>query len=114
MPVVFENPHRPPLTGQNDLRQAVTIKIAKDRAADQADSLEGPAVLGIVNESPAFVPEQPCRDALGVTSAHEPAPNQQIQVAIAIDVRQRQRPHADTIAGDPFASPQVSMLEIIS
>src|SRR6185503_4903821 len=92
--VVAKDSWRPPFTGEDQIRIPVAIKITEDGAAHQpgASELGG---IGIVWCEPIPCPTEHERGGrLGPPPTDNPPANKQIQLAVTVDVRQRQRPGA--------------------
>src|SRR5216117_2149227 len=92
--LVAEDFQRAPFATQNQLRKTVTVQVTPDGAADQADFFQQTAVLRIQLELLPVTAIDSRGSGLGVAPRNYTSAGEQIEVAVRVHVRQRQRARA--------------------
>src|SRR5438093_7530649 len=93
-PVISENSHRTPFTGENKFRPPVRVEVRKYSAADQANSSDDAAGRAIELQPTTVVAEQSRRCRLRIPSGDHAPADKKVQVAITVDICERQRSSA--------------------
>ena len=93
-PLVLEAPHRAPLGRQHHVLVAVVVEIAQSHTRNQPHRLKGRAQRRIIPKTSVLVAIDPRRSRLWIATRQVPTPREKIEVAVAVEVAQGQRPDA--------------------
>jgi hypothetical protein len=89
--LIVEQAQRSPLAGENEVGKAVTVEVAPDRAIDKARIREGARVLGVDGPTAVDLAEYARVGGCRILAGHDLAASKEVEVAITVDVRERQR-----------------------
>ena len=88
---VAENFQRTPVTGKQQIRVAITIEVGEGSPIHQSDGGETTRVLLIEREALGIAAKDHRGRGFRETSRHEPSTDEEIQLSVAIHIRQGQR-----------------------
>ncbi len=97
--IVFENANRPPFARQNQFRKTVSIQITPNRAGDKSNGLKDTIVGRVNRPASVLIPKNHRRRGLWITPGKAPAPDEQIEIAVPVDVAKRERSRRRGLAG---------------
>ena len=89
--IVSEHAHRSPFAGENKVGLPIALEIAEYCAANQAEAGKHFCVHRIRFPTPAHVAKDRARSRCWKPSRDDPSADKQIEITVAVDVRQRER-----------------------
>ena len=110
--MVSEDPHRPPFARQHQLRQAIAVQVAPNRAADQADLRQSFCVFRVQLPSTARVAKEHRRGGLRIASRNDAPPDKQTEMSVPIEIRQSERPGAARLARQTVVNDFTAKIEL--
>src|SRR5580765_4783626 len=85
-PLISENPHRSPFTGEREFRPAIRVEVGKHGAADEPDAGKSPAGLGIETQPAMVVAQQGGRSRFGIPARDDAPADEKVEIAITVEV----------------------------
>ena len=92
--LIAKHAHRPPFHRQREVRNTVSVQIREGRAADHAEGFERFTQRTAGHQLATFIQPDRGGDRLRVAAWPKASAHEQIQIAVAVDVRGGHRTHA--------------------